>query len=64
MTPKESLQAIRVSHAFCAWPAAPASTGQILRALNAFYELAYQDGATGRVSEGYRVLQELMESAI
>jgi len=59
MTPKESLRAIRVSHTFCSWPP-NATTGQILRVLNDFYDRAYADGRAGQVEEGQKELGRVM----
>lgn len=55
-------KAIVVSNAFCSWPAHPATTGQVLNALNHLYDRAYADGAAGRVKEGEAVLKELLEA--
>lgn len=62
MDERSARKAIVVSNAFCSWPAHPATTGQVLNALNHLYDRAYADGAAGRVKEGEAALKELLEA--
>ena len=62
MNTREARKAIVVANAYCTIPDKP-TTGQMLKALNALYDRAYEDGVDGRLEEGERIFKELMETA-